>query len=83
MPLSALISAAKKTTGTKQTIKAIEKGRARSVYVASDAEPHVIKPLVQLCSERNVPIIYVDSMRKLGEACGIEVACASAAIVEE
>ncbi len=82
MPLERLIAARKKTIGTKQTIKAVEKGIARVVYLANDAEPRVIRPLMMLCQEKAVEVEMVDSMVSLGRACGIEVGSASAAIIE-
>lgn len=83
MPASSLEEAEKKTVGAKQTLKALQKGAAKKVFIASDAEQHVIKPLLQLCHEKNVPVVMVDTMKDLGKACGIEVGCASAALVEE
>ncbi len=83
MPISGLESAKKKTVGAKQTLKALEKGLAKKVFLASDAEQHVIKPLLQKCKEKNVPVVMIDTMKNLGRACGIEVGCASAALVEE
>jgi large subunit ribosomal protein L7A len=83
MPVSTLDSAKKKTIGTKQTLKAVEKGLAESVYVAADADQHVLKPMSDVCKSKNIPLFKVESMRKLGEACGIEVGCASAAILKE
>jgi len=83
MPLSGLESAKKKTVGTKQTLKALEKGQAKKVFIAADAEQHVIRPLVQQCHEKSVPVVMTDTMKNLGKACGIEVGCAAAALVEE
>lgn len=83
MPEGGLEGAKKKIIGTKQTLKALDKGLAIKVFIASDAERHVIKPLVQLCQEKGVPVVTVDTMKNLGKACGIEVGCASAAIIEE
>jgi len=78
-----LRSARKKVIGTKQTLKAVEKGWARIVYVAADAETQVIRGLMHMCQQNNVPIQEVESMVELGKACGIEVGSASAAIVED
>ena len=75
--------ASSKAVGTKQVTKAVMKGTARVVYIARDAESHVTGPLIQLCRERGVEVIEVDSMRELGRACGIEVGSASAVIIEE
>ncbi|PKM79623.1 MAG: 50S ribosomal protein L7Ae-like protein [Firmicutes bacterium HGW-Firmicutes-14] len=83
MPLSSLEGARKKTIGTKQTLKAVEKGLARKVYVALDADQHVIKPLIEKCQDKGIPVAVADTMKALGKACGIEVGCASAALVEE
>ncbi|MDH7578950.1 MAG: ribosomal L7Ae/L30e/S12e/Gadd45 family protein [Bacillota bacterium] len=77
-----LKSARKKTVGTKQTQKAVEKGQARVVYVAKDAEARVASPLLQLCAEKNVEVVMFDSMEELGKACGIKVGAASAAVIE-
>ncbi|NPV26986.1 MAG: 50S ribosomal protein L7Ae-like protein [Firmicutes bacterium] len=83
MPLERLKAARKKTIGTKQTQKAVEKGIAKVVYLAQDAEAHVTKPLLQLCQEKSIPVVFIDTMAVLGKACGIDVGSASAAIVEE
>lgn len=83
MPIDRLKAARKKTIGTKQTAKALEKGTARVVYVARDADEHVIRDLVRACREKSVELVYAESMVVLGKACGIEVGAASAAIVEE
>lgn len=82
MPLVQLQMAKKKTIGTKQTLKAVEKGQAQKVFVAADAEEHVLLPLLRLCRDKSIPVIRIDSMRELGKACGIEVGSASAAILE-
>ncbi|WP_282174120.1 50S ribosomal protein L7ae-like protein [Cytobacillus firmus] len=66
--------------GTKQTVKALKLGTINEVVVASDADPRVTAKVVSTAKEMNVPIVYVDSMKKLGKACGIEVGAAAVAI---
>lgn len=66
--------------GTKQTVKAIKTGTIKEVIIASDAEPRVTAKVISTANELNVPIIYVDSMKKLGKACGIEVGASTVAI---
>lgn len=83
MSLESLISAKKKTVGTKQTLKALEKGQARKVFIATDADRFVTEPVCELCRKKGVPIVEVSSMKELGQACGIEVNCATASIIEE
>lgn len=77
-----LQSSQKKTVGAKQTLKAIERGQAKAVYVAKDADRYVIEPILKLSSIKGIPIIQVDTMQSLGKACRIEVGCAVAAIIE-
>lgn len=79
--LEQLRDAARRTVGTKQTLRAVERGQAISVFVARDAEAHVVRHLVGLCRQRGVPIHEVESMQLLGRTCGVEVGAASAAIV--
>jgi large subunit ribosomal protein L7A len=83
MAYERLLAARKKTVGAKQTTKAIERGQARLVYVARNADRHVVDPILQLCAAKNIPVTQVDSMQALGRACGIEVGCATAAVTEE
>ncbi|NDI36984.1 50S ribosomal protein L7ae-like protein [Chengkuizengella sediminis] len=69
--------------GTKQTLKVVERGSATEVYVAKDADPKVTTKVIMLCKDMNVNIIYVDSMKQLGKACGIEVGAAVAAVIND
>jgi large subunit ribosomal protein L7A len=83
MAYKRLISAKKRTVGSKETLKAIERGQAKVVYVAQGADRHVIDPIIQACAAKGIPVIEVESMLALGKACRIEVSCASAAVIEE
>lgn len=83
MTLERLKAARKKTIGTKQTAKAVDKGLARAVFVARDAEEYVVRELLKACREQAIPVVEVESMAVLGRTCGIEVGAASAAIIEE
>jgi len=69
--------------GTNETTKAVERGQAKLVIIAEDVDPpEIVAHLPLLCEEKKIPYVYVPSKKKLGEAAGIEVAAASAAIVE-
>lgn len=83
MAVERIKNARKRAIGSKQTIKAIEKGIAKVVYVASDADEHVVRPLVDLCKSKNIELVWIDTMPALGKACGIEVGSAAAAVIEE
>lgn len=82
-PYDQIRSARRRTVGTRQVLKAVMRDEAATVFVAQDAEPHVVRDLIRLCQEKNVPIIYVDSMAELGRACGIQVEAASAAVLKD
>lgn len=75
--------AGKLRIGAKQATKAVEAGMATEVFVAKDADPRVTSKMVNLCRKLNVPVTYVESMRLLGKACGIDVGAAVAAAVNE
>lgn len=72
----------KKVIGVKQTMKAIEKDRAKLVYVAGDADSRIIEPLKELCTSKKIEMQIVDSMAVLGQACGIEVGAAAVGVVD-
>jgi len=82
LPFERLQAARKKTVGSRQTTKLIQRGQAVEVYVARDADAHVTGPIIQACRARGIPVIEVPSMAELGKACGIKVNCAAAAIAE-
>ncbi len=71
-----------RVVGTKQTLKALEKGTANQVYIAKDAEEKVVKPVLGLCEENSIEPHFVESMTQLGKMCGIKVKAAVAAITE-
>jgi len=82
MSLERLKFARKKSIGTKQTAKAIEKGTAKAIFVARDAEEHVTRDVARLARDKGLELVQVDSMLALGKACGIEVGAAVAAILD-
>ena len=70
-----------KVVGVKQSRKAIQRGEARVVFVAEDADPQVTDPILDLCGSVGVPVHNVAHMRELGAACGIHLGCAVAAVL--
>ena len=69
--------------GTNEVTKGVERGLCKLVLIAEDVDPpEVVAHLPLLCEEKKVPYLYVPSKKRLGEAAGIEVAAASACIVE-
>jgi len=69
--------------GTNETTKCIERGLAKLVLIAEDVDPpEIVAHLPLLCEEKKVAYVYVPSKKRLGEAAGIEVAAASACIID-
>jgi large subunit ribosomal protein L7A len=69
--------------GTKKATRVVELGQATEVFIAKDADPRITIKMVNLCKRMDIPVTYVDSMKMLGKACGIEVGAAIAAVVNE
>src|SRR5699024_11668358 len=69
--------------GTKQTIKAIEQNKVNELVVANDADQHITEEVIRLANEQGVKCTRVDSKKKLGTACGIEVSETKGAITKE
>lgn len=82
MSLEALKQAQQHTVGVKQTEKAVTKGAAQMVFVASDADERVTGNLLMLCQEHKVPVVDTEGMCDIGRACGINVKAAAAAILK-
>lgn len=71
-----------KVTGAKQVTRALKNAKALLVFVARDADPRVTEPIQDLCEDLGVDIEEVETMAQLGQACGIAVGSAVAALVE-
>ena len=70
-------------TGVKQVTKAVSKGRATCVFVASDADDRVTRSLIEVCVENGVELVDTATMAELGKACSIDVGSAAAAALNE
>ncbi len=69
--------------GTNETTKAVERGFAKLVLIAEDVDPpEIVAHLPLLCEERKIPYLYVPSKAKLGQSAGIDIAAASACILD-
>lgn len=67
--------------GTKQTVKALNSGTVQEVVLAKDADAKVLAKVEDAAKKTGVPVMYVDSMKKLGKACGIQVGATAVAII--
>ncbi len=80
MRMLSALNGAEKVVGAKQVMRALSTGSVKTVYIATDADVFVTRRVYDLCREMNVPVVEVPSMKALGEACGVEVKAAVAAI---
>lgn len=71
----------KKVSGVKQSSRAVRETLARAVYLARDADPALTDPIRALCREKGVPVVDRWDMRELGQAAGIQVGAAAAALL--
>lgn len=70
-----------KVVGAKQVRRALEKGSVARLYIAQDADPALLQPLVQKAVDGGVCVEQLPTMKQLGAACGIAVGAAVAAVL--
>lgn len=79
--LEDLRKASNRTVGMKQTLKAIQEGEVERVFLAWDIDDYISQKIKDHCQSYGVEVIMVNSMAELGDACGIAVGAATAAIL--
>ncbi len=81
--LEALRSASEKVVGIKQVLKEAEDGRIDVMLIAEDADTDVKQKLLKAASRSGTRVERVLGKRELGEAAGIQVPSACAAILKK
>ncbi len=71
-----------KIVGAKQVKRALKTEEIQTVYIAEDAEEEITNEIAQLCNNKDIQVVYIDNMKKLGDACGIDVNAAVAALIK-
>lgn len=71
-----------KVVGVKQSVKAIEGGTVKMVFIACDADEKIVNSIKLLCQNNSVQFVSVDTMKQLGKACEIEVGAAVACLLK-
>ena len=69
-----------KVVGTRRLLRAIQAGEISEAYIARDADLYIVRQVKQACNENGVRMIEVETMKELGQACGVEVKTASAGL---
>ena len=77
------LSGPNKVVGAKQAKRALRDGKAVRLYMAMDADPRLLQPLVQEAVNRQVPVQQAPTMKELGASCGIAVGAAVAVLTKE
>ncbi|MEE1200908.1 MAG: ribosomal L7Ae/L30e/S12e/Gadd45 family protein [Christensenellales bacterium] len=70
----------RKVVGTRRLIRAVLAGEVVEVYLAQDADLFIVRQVRDACNRMGVRIIEVESMKQLGDACGVDVKTATAGI---
>ncbi len=76
------LSTDNKVVGAKQVKRAIEEKSAEVVFIAEDADKKITTDIEKMSKEKSIDIIYVENMDELGNACGIDVSAATAALLK-
>ena len=71
---------AAKVVGTRRLLRAIQNGEIAEAYVARDADLFILRQVRDACNAAGVRMVEVETMKELGQACGVEVKTASAGI---
>lgn len=82
MSTQALRQSRWRVVGAKETLKQVIAGHAVEVYVARDTDSKVVSVIIAESERRHLPVCYVDTMKALGEMCGIEVNAMAAALTK-
>ena len=70
-----------KVVGAKQTKRALRDGKATKVFLAKDADPILTESVEATSHEHQIEVVWIDTMKELGHACGIAVGAAVAATI--
>jgi len=72
-----------KVVGAKQVKRALSKSEVEVVFIAKDADKKITSEIEKMCQQKEVPVEYIDHMEQLGEACGIDINAAVAALLNK
>lgn len=76
------LTTGKKAVGAKQVKRALNSHEVEAVFIAMDAEKKITDQIIQICKKNDIEVFQVENMNKLGEACGINVNAATAALLK-
>lgn len=68
--------------GYKQTMKALKQNKVQRVYIAEDCEDRLSNQIEAAAMSSGAEILYIDTMRNLGELCKLELKTSCACILK-
>lgn len=68
--------------GFKQSLKAVEDGRALKALLALDCDEKISAPIKKAAAANGTEVLEVPTMKELGAVCGIEVGASCAVILK-
>jgi len=71
----------KKVVGLKQSLKVIRNGSGKIVYLAKDCDENIFNQVKKAAEDESLDIVYIDTMKELGNICSIDVGAAVAVIL--
>ena len=69
--------------GFKQSLKAINEGRAVKAVLALDCDEKISAPIRKAASDTNTELAEIPTRHELGVLCGIEVGASCAVVLAE
>jgi len=66
--------------GMKQTLKSMNNDEVSEIFIAQDVDQFITDKLIEEARRLEIPYTLVDSKKKLGEACNIDVDASVVAI---
>ena len=72
-----------KVVGIKQSLKQLNKGTVKEVFIADDADKQLLYDIEELCRKKHINVVHIDTMKELGKISGIDVGASVMCILEE
>lgn len=73
---------ARMQVGFKQAVRALAEDKVSRVFLSSDCDAKISAPIEKTAAEKGAEVLYVPTMKELGDLCGIEVGASCAVILK-
>ena len=78
-----LLQHEKKVIGMKQVTRILnEEQPVKRIYLANDADTQLLEKVERLAAEKSVELVPVETRKKLGRSCGIDVGATVVAVLK-